>query len=462
MDDRILENYVNKWLKSVEVIDANRARLEKDELQAYTTIRGIFGKKRPNMEQLANSCDILKEYLNDGQKDELYTAIRDLVKASEFGKDEFQAFKEFLEDKDFFGSSTANEGTDFQGMSMGTATYRRVEIDGDIYEGMFLGNDRVWKGKINYSNGNYYEGEWGNEGPHGEGVLTSGNGTVFTGRFNGFSGSGKITFKDGDYYEGPWNEYGPNGRGVLHMANRVDSGEYTNGLRTGSGRIEWGNGNWYEGGWNEKGPNGKGVWKIGDRIDRGEYKDGARTGSGRMEWKDGDWYEGGWNENGANGEGTRKIGDRLEKGEFTDGARTGSGRIEWKDGDWYEGGWNANGKNGKGTLYVVEENCTYMGEWKDDIATGHVVMKWGDGNKYDGTWYLDGGALYGEGAYYTAYNSKTRTGKWVKGSWENDWATPRNIIGTALMVFGVIFILAGSWLLGIAFGVIGKITYEGT
>lgn len=418
MEDRILETHVIKWMKSVEVIDANKNRFEAQELQAYTTARNIFSKNRPNVELLSNSCETLREYLDGGVKDEVFTAVRDFLKTTDIAKDNFQAFKELLEDREFFGSPVAaSEGVDFQGSSMGTATYRRVEIDGDVYEGMFLGNERVWKGKINYADGSCYEGEWGNDGPHGEGVLTWDDGTKFIGRFAGLSGNGKIEYVDGDYYEGPWNEYGANGRGVFHFDGRVD---------------------------------------------RGEYADGARVGTGRMEWDNGDWYEGEWNENGAHGQGVMRIGDRIDRGQYAESCRVGSGRMEWDNGDWYEGGWNDNGQHGKGTLYVASCNRTDMGDWQNGEATGNVLMKWKNGDTYKGTWSRNSnGDLNGVGEYYTASSSKTRSGKWVNGKWENDWATTRNVIGAVLMGVGVISIFAGSWITGIVITIVGKFVYEG-
>ena len=102
MEDRILETHVIKWMKSVEVIDANKDRLEDKELQAYTTIRNIFGKNRPNMELLTTSCEVLEGYLDGGVKDKVFTAVRDFLKTSAIAKENFQAFKEILEDRDFF------------------------------------------------------------------------------------------------------------------------------------------------------------------------------------------------------------------------------------------------------------------------------------------------------------------------------------------------------------------------
>lgn len=418
MEDRILETHVIKWIKSVEVIDANKNRFETQELQAYTVARNIFSKNRPNMELLTNSCETLKEYLDGGVKDEVFTAVRDFLKTTAIAKDNFQAFKELLEDRGFLESSVAgNRDADFQGSFVETATYRRVEIDGDVYEGMFLGNERVWKGKINYADGSYYEGEWGNDGPHGEGILTKNDGTKFIGHFVGLSGNGKIEYTDGDYYEGPWNEYGANGYGIFHFDGRLDRGEYANGFRVGTGRIEWDNG---------------------------------------------DWYEGEWNENGAHGQGMMRVGNRVDKGQYADGRRIGNGRMEWDNGDWYEGEWNDYGRHGKGSLYVVAYNRTDIGDWQNDKETGNVLMKWQNGDTYKGTWSRNSnGDLNGIGEYYTAHSRKTRKGKWVNGKWENNWATARNVIGSVLMGIGVISIFTGNWIAGIVIGVIGKFVYEG-
>ena len=463
MEDRILETHVIKWIKSVEVIDANKDRFEDGELQAYLAARNIFSKNRPNMELLANSCATLKEYLDGGVKDKLFTAVRDFLKTTEIGKDNFKAFKELLEDRGFFVPQNAPAGgTDFQGSNVGTATYRRIEENGNVYEGMFLGNERVWKGKIKYANGDFYEGEWDNDGPHGEGVLVWFDGTKLTGRFNGFSGNGKIEYASGSLYEGPWNEKGPNGQGVWHIGNRTDYGEYKDGFRVGKGRMEWDDGDWYEGDWNDMGANGQGVWRIGNHTDRGEYKDHCRVGKGRIEWDNGDWYEGGWNDKGPNGQGVWRTGNRTDRGEYKDGFRVGKGRMEWDNGDWYEGGWNEKGYHGKGSRYINSYDRTDIGEWENDNETGNVVMKWKNGNTYTGSWsYYSNGQLNGVGEYYYSYSGKTRSGRWENGKWKNDWATPRNIIACVLFVSAVFCIISGSWLIGIGLGIVGKFVYEG-
>jgi hypothetical protein len=101
MEDRILETHVIKWLKSVEYIDGNTDRFEERELTAYMTVRNLFGKNRPNIELLTTNCDILQEYLNAGAHDDFYTAVRNFKQTSEIAKNNFQAFKELLEDKGF-------------------------------------------------------------------------------------------------------------------------------------------------------------------------------------------------------------------------------------------------------------------------------------------------------------------------------------------------------------------------
>ena len=463
MEDRILETHVIKWMKSVEVIDANKDRLEDKELQAYTTIRNIFGKNRPNMELLTTSCEVLEGYLDGGVKDKVFTAVRDFLKTSAIAKENFQAFKEILEDRDFFETPAQTiVDTSSNGVSVGTATYRRVEADGNVYEGMFLGNERVWKGKITYADGSFYEGEWNNGGPHGEGVLIWQNGTKFTGRFSGLSGNGKIEYAGGNSYEGAWNENGPHGYGVYKMDGRIERGQYADGLRVGKGRMEWNNGDWYEGEWNEQGANGYGVFRIGNRTDKGRYENGKRVGSGRMEWDDGDWYEGEWNEKGANGEGVMRVGNRIDRGHYSNHCRVDTGRMEWDDGSWYEGGWNDNGKHGKGTHYLATYKRTDIGDWKDGHETGSVVMKWNNGDIYSGTWSRNSnGDLNGVGEYYTASTNNTRKGKWVNGNWINDWCTTRNVIGTLMIAGGVISLFTGNWLQGIIVGILGFWVYEG-
>lgn len=418
MDDRVVETHVIKWMKCVGVLDESRDRFEEKEWEAYTTVRNIFSKNRPNPEVLANNCEILKGYLDAGVKDEVFTAVRDFLKTSLIAKDNMQAFKELLEDRGFFGASAGKQGdAGNEGTVLGTATYKRVDIGGDIYEGMFLGNERVWKGKINYSDGAVYEGEWNNDGPAGEGLLVWRDGTKFIGLFKGLSGQGKIEYPDGNHYEGPWNEKGPDGYGVFH---------------------------------------------VGDRVDKGEYADGHRVGRGRLEWADGDWYEGEWNDYGANGEGVMRVGNRTDRGQYADHCRIGSGRMEWDNGDWYEGGWNDKGQHGQGTLYQSAFDRTDTGDWENGSETGNVEMRWNNGDTYTGTWSRNsGGNLIGEGVFYTAAKNKKRKGKWVNGNWKNNWLTARNVIGCLFFFLAFSSLLSGAWIGVILLGLIGFWIYEG-
>lgn len=471
MEDKIINSHVTKWIKSTEVINANLDRLEDDEREAYLAIKDLFSKNRPNLEILVTQSETLKNYLDGGVKDEVYTGVRDFLKTSDIAKDNFQAFKEILEDKGYFApvvplNMAAPNDFNGSGTVLGTASYQRVQApNGEIYEGLFLDGQRVSKGKINYPDGSVYEGEWNSQGPHGEGmlILKRGENIKYTGRFeNNHTGYGRIEWADGVHYEGGWSNYETSGIGTMYIGDRVDKGEYTNGCRTGKGRMEWQNGDWYEGGWNDKGANGYGTYKIGNRIDKGEYTDGCRTGQGRMEWDDGDWYEGGWNDKGEHGYGTKKVGNRIDKGQYSNGCRTGEGRMEWEDGDWYEGGWNDKGEHGKGTYYNSKCKRLDQGTWKNGVSVGSVYMKWDNGNWYRGTWSYDSeGRMSGEGKYYDVLDKKARSGKWVNGNWENKWSTPRNIGGTILIVLAVLSLVGGAWIQAIILGLVGKWVYEG-
>ncbi len=104
------------------------------------------------------------------------------------------------------------------------------------------------------------------------------------------------------------------------------------------------------------------------------------------------------------------------------------------------------------------------GEWVNDKATGSVVMKWNGGDTYRGTWsYDENGVIHGSGEYYYASTGKTRSGKWVNGTFENDWASGRNIFAVVLWVMSAFCFFGGffGWLLGGVLIYIGKKIYEG-
>ena len=131
-----------------------------------------------------------------------------------------------------------------------------------LYEGEWVDDLRHGRGKIQYKNGNVYEGEFRSGERHGQCVFTNvAANTVYTGNFeknNYFSGHGKMIFHNtGNIYEGEWRNNKMQGFGVMLYATGdkyegewSDSSTNPNSDRTGKGKYTKANGTVkFEGNW---------------------------------------------------------------------------------------------------------------------------------------------------------------------------------------------------------------------
>ena len=72
------------------------------------------------------------------------------------------------------------------------------------------------------SNGNYYIGQWKNDGANGKGIIYYENGKIaYKGDFvNGkFEGIGNYIYENGDYYIGQWKNHFKHGKGTMYNAD---------------------------------------------------------------------------------------------------------------------------------------------------------------------------------------------------------------------------------------------------
>ena len=114
-------------------------------------------------------------------------------------------------------------------------------------------------------------------------------------------GVGKITWSDGDWYIGEWSKGERTGLGEYHWANgNWYIGDFVEDKRTGKGEFHWGknskwNGDWYKGDFVKGERTGKGEyhWANGDWY-IGEFKDGWFTGKGIKHSKEKGWEAGVW------------------------------------------------------------------------------------------------------------------------------------------------------------------------
>ncbi|MDY0744553.1 hypothetical protein SNE35_08550 [Paucibacter sp. R3-3] len=226
------------------------------------------------------------------------------------------------------------------------------------YKGLFTreeGQVLSGSGRVEWANGDVYEGPLVRNERHGQGTLTWANGQRYSGEWvhDKATGQGKLHFANGNDYEGSVVDGVPQGEGQLRYASGdIYKGPLTQGLANGRGVYTWANGQRYEGEWVNDKPNGQGRLRfVNGNLYEGTVVDGIPKGRGRMVFASGDVYE----------------------GTFANGLADGEGNYQWKSGDRYKGGWAAGRKQGRG-LFVWASGDQWEGEFKNDERTEDGVL----------------------------------------------------------------------------------------
>ena len=221
--------------------------------------------------------------------------------------------------------------------------FKRIEIDGDLFEGYFLNGKKNGRGKYIWANGNVYDGNWVDGKCTGKGRISWSSGASFDGEWKDNQMSeGKYSFADGSVYEG----------------------SFKNGKYDGYGKRIYKDGDKYEGWWQSGSRNGKGVytWADGDVYD-GEWKDDKRCGVGRMVMYG-------------------KAGpDALNAGEIF---------IKYSyDGEWLDNREHGHGicREGNGTVAGMDK--VYEGEWVNGKKCGRFVWHFLHRDGETGKSYID-------------------------------------------------------------------------
>ncbi|CUG86032.1 Hypothetical protein, putative [Bodo saltans] len=218
-------------------------------------------------------------------------------------------------------------------------------VDGSVYTGdsqlgMFHGN-----GKMEYPNGDLYEGQWANNTRHGYGVFELSDGSSYIG-----------AFRHGDK-DGAGEE--------LYVDGTVFAGMYRNGLRHGVGRIR--------------------VKSSGDVVD-GVYVDGKLEGLVTVTYGHGDMFIGKFRNGVPHGEG---VYTQIDSGDtYTETFQRGqcvlgvlepsedpvgelgkysSGLEAWERPDWGDNGVMASPRK-VCTVQYKATNDSYVGEWKREAS----------------------------------------------------------------------------------------------
>lgn len=236
-----------------------------------------------------------------------------------------------------------------------TEMIHRVEIKIDVNDDFFIGtkhNNKLLKGVMYYSTGDYYEGEFINNRRDGQGIFVYKNGTKYEGMFktNRQHGYGKLTQLDGEVYIGQWTEGRINGHGVrYHLNGDKYSGQYINNVRSGMGNYVFANGDYYDGMWINGKANGKGrfIYSNGNSYE-GEFVDNQIAGKGTFNFANGDIF----------------------KGIFRNGLLHGQGLHKNSKGETYQGEFREGKRNGYGNFYNSEGQLISSGYWLNDQYVG--------------------------------------------------------------------------------------------
>ena len=146
-----------------------------------------------------------------------------------------------------------------------------LTLEDGTYTGGVTDGKPDGQGKMEYTNGQVYEGEWKN------GVR---------------SGQGRCTWPDGGYYDGEWANDKWNGQGTNYIGGSKDVGFYVGGFvdgeRDGHGIYTWPSGDSIETEWVNGVKNGKGTYTwSGGTVAAGEYVDDEWDGEWTITYADG-------------------------------------------------------------------------------------------------------------------------------------------------------------------------------
>ena len=258
---------------------------------------------------------------------------------------------------------------------------RLLWTNGDEYNGEFSNGLFHGKGKLTSKGYAIYNGDFSNGYMEGKGTITYENGTSYKGDFlkNAFDGKGKLTNKDKSVYLGAFANNEITGKGKWIFPDKtIYRGELKNGFFNGKGKLTRADGSSYVGYFVEGKMQGLGIYRIQKNSYSGEFKDDKFSGKGIFTDEDGsiskgvfiewmlngkgtktDKYGNEWSGNFQNGEldgeGTYTSKDgEIYVGEFKHGDYSGRGKLHEKNGDEYEGEFDYGSKHGKGVLIYKE------------------------------------------------------------------------------------------------------------
>lgn len=293
--------------------------------------------------------------------------------------------------------------------------------DGSIYVGELNADGRVegW-GRLRWTNGDVYEGEFLDGLMHGQGTFTSGvagayrggfvrgyregrgtmiypDGTGYEGDFlaNHFHGRGRLSWSQGDYYDGEFVENRMTGYGERHFADgTLYVGQLVDGVFDGKGELRRATGEHYLGDFKAGKMHGRGIFTDAQqRQFSGEFSEDSFTGEGSFVSEEGFVYVGEFKDWRFAGKGlaTDAAGNQWE-GEYEQGQLKGEGRYRAASGEQYTGHFRFDQFDGEGTLRSATGEV-YEGEFSFGRKHGKGVLTYPapiDGiSRIEGRWEYD-------------------------------------------------------------------------
>ena len=129
--------------------------------------------------------------------------------------------------------------------------------NGDRYEGMLVAGKKHGQGTFIWGDGKRYEGEWANDA---------------------INGRGKLIYTNGDRYEGDFSNGEPHGQGVYTLSNGdVYSGAWAQGNKHGQGRLTWVGGDYWEGEFRDDQQTANGKLVYGEAAEESQEKAGVKS-----------------------------------------------------------------------------------------------------------------------------------------------------------------------------------------
>ncbi len=149
----------------------------------------------------------------------------------------------------------------------GTGTY--IQPNGSRYTGSFKDGVPHGKGRVEFANGDVYDGEWDNDRMQGAGTYVFGSNSPSA----------------GDRYVGEWRNDMMHGKGAYtfgpksQFAGDTYVGEYRFGKKNGFGTYRWSNGSRYEGEWMNDNFHGTGSYLGTDgKVLKGRWENDTYLG----------------------------------------------------------------------------------------------------------------------------------------------------------------------------------------